>query len=139
MICMRIRRVVWIFHPHQRCGKSDSPFARIHYFYTAGPGSGLEGVVSGCPQTDNGLTTHLKKNIFSILRRPQAQARARPRAQARAPAKKDGKYKLAATKIVKNVSIYTQNHQNQGFNFLDVRKIDVFPPEANTSLLASKF
>ena len=25
-----------MFHPHQRCGDSDSPFARIHYFYTAG-------------------------------------------------------------------------------------------------------
>ena len=42
----------------------------------------------------NGSNTHLKKNTFSILLR-------RPRAQARAPAKKDGKYKLAAAKIVK--------------------------------------
>ena len=25
-----------LINPHQRCGYSDSPFARIHYFYTAG-------------------------------------------------------------------------------------------------------
>ena len=25
-----------VVHPHQRCGYSESPFARIHYFYTAG-------------------------------------------------------------------------------------------------------
>ena len=31
-------------HAHQRCGYSDSPFARIHYFYTAGSRNGLEGV-----------------------------------------------------------------------------------------------
>ena len=32
-----------------------------------------------------------------------------------------------------------QNHSNQGFNFLDVWKIDRFPPEANTALSPSKF
>ena len=44
----------------------------------------------------NGSKIHLtkKKKTFSILLR-------RPRAQARAPAKKDGKSKLAAEKIVK--------------------------------------
>ena len=30
-------------------------------------------------------------------------------------------------------------NKNPGFNFLDVRKIDGFPPEASASLLASKF
>ena len=33
--------------PHQRCGYSDLPFARIYYFYTAGSRNGLEGVDSG--------------------------------------------------------------------------------------------
>ena len=36
-----------IINPHQRCGYSDSPFARIHYFYTAGSRNGLEGVANG--------------------------------------------------------------------------------------------
>ena len=35
--------------------------------------------------------------------------------------------------------MWIQNHQNQGFHFWDVRKIDGFPLEANASLLASKF
>ena len=38
-----------VFNPHQRCGYSDSPFARIHYFYTAGSRDGLEGVGGGGP------------------------------------------------------------------------------------------
>ena len=32
-----------LIHPHQRCGYSDSPFASIHDFYTAGSRQGLEG------------------------------------------------------------------------------------------------
>ena len=30
-----------LINPHQRCGYSDSPFARIHYFYTAGSRKGV--------------------------------------------------------------------------------------------------
>ena len=33
---------------HQRCGCSDSPFARIHYFYTAGSRNRFEGMESVC-------------------------------------------------------------------------------------------
>ena len=33
-----------VVNPHQRCGYSDSPVARIHYFYTAGSRNELEGV-----------------------------------------------------------------------------------------------
>ena len=36
-----------LINPHQRCGYSDSPFARIYYFYTAGSRNGLEGVDGG--------------------------------------------------------------------------------------------
>ena len=43
----------WLINPHQRCGYSDSPFARIHYFYPAGSGNGLEGLETVCPQTRN--------------------------------------------------------------------------------------
>ena len=42
-----------MINPHQRCGYSDSPFARIHYFYTAGSRNGFEGMESVC--------THPKK------------------------------------------------------------------------------
>ena len=38
-----------VVNPHQRCGYSDSPFARIHYFYTAGSINGLEGPELLCP------------------------------------------------------------------------------------------
>ena len=33
-----------IVNQHQSCGYSDSPFAKIHYFYTAGSRNELEGV-----------------------------------------------------------------------------------------------
>ena len=33
-----------MFNPHQSCGHSDIPLARIHRFYTAGSRKGLEGV-----------------------------------------------------------------------------------------------
>ena len=33
-----------VINPHQRCGYSDAPFARIHYFYTAGSRNELEGM-----------------------------------------------------------------------------------------------
>ena len=46
-----ILQVYTIFNPHQRCGYSDSPFARIYFFYTAGSGNGFEGMVSVCPHT----------------------------------------------------------------------------------------
>ena len=47
-------------HPHQRCGYSDSPFARIHYFYTAGSRNGFEGREVVCP--------HTKKHVDPIKR-----------------------------------------------------------------------
>ena len=42
-----------IINPHQGCRYSDSPFARIHYFYTVGFGNVLEGMETVCPQTRN--------------------------------------------------------------------------------------
>ena len=49
-------------NPHQRCRCSDSPFARVHYFYTAGSENGLEVV-------DNRGTNKLyprKRHLFVI-------------------------------------------------------------------------
>ena len=40
---------------------------------------------------------------------------------------------------LQNGSVWAQNQRNQGFNFLEVRKSDVFPPEADASMLAGKF
>ena len=45
----------YVFDPHQRCGYSDSPFARI-LFYTAGSGNGLEGVDGNSVNTEKGLS-----------------------------------------------------------------------------------
>ena len=49
-----------MINPHQRCGNSDSPFARIHYFYTAGSGNGVEGGDLVCPTQ----LTLRKRNLF---------------------------------------------------------------------------
>ena len=49
-------------NPHQRCGYSDSPFARMHFFYTARSGNGLEGPDSVCPPK---LT--LRKRHFFVI------------------------------------------------------------------------
>ena len=41
----------WVFNLHQRCGYSDSPFARIYFFYTAGSRNRLEGMEPVCTLT----------------------------------------------------------------------------------------
>ena len=50
---------------HQRCGYSDSPFARIHYFYTAGSRNGLE-VVGTWAHTHKKEVVP-KKNTFFVI------------------------------------------------------------------------
>ena len=68
---------------HQRCGYSDSPFARVHYFYTAGSRNGFEGMDLVFPGTENKLTlsktyifvfekyvedvTHDEKHVLDLL------------------------------------------------------------------------
>ena len=48
-------------NPHRRCVYSDSPFARIHHFYTAGSRNGLDRVdISGAQGGLQGKT-HKKK------------------------------------------------------------------------------
>ena len=39
------------FNSDQRCGYSDSPFARIHYFHTEGSRNGFEGMEPVCIRT----------------------------------------------------------------------------------------
>ena len=51
-----------MIHPHQRCGYSDSPFARIYFFYTAGSRNELEEVDTVCV----GELTPRKRHFFLI-------------------------------------------------------------------------
>ena len=53
---------VVVFNPNQRCEYSDSPFARIYFFHTAGSGNGLEEVDTVCL----GKLTPKKKTFFVI-------------------------------------------------------------------------
>ena len=50
-----------LVNPHLRCWYSDSPFVRIHYFYTAGPEDGLDGLETCPPQL-----TLIKRHSFVI-------------------------------------------------------------------------
>ena len=59
-----------MFNPHQRCGYSDSPFARIYFFHTAGSRNGLEGMVVVCPPK---LT--LRKRHFFLIEKYIEDAR----------------------------------------------------------------
>ena len=52
-----------VFHPHERCGCSDSPFARICLFYAAGFSNGLAGVGIGAWRVD----THKMKESRLVL------------------------------------------------------------------------
>ena len=88
-----------------------------------------------------------KKNIFH----PSSQAPGPgpglvPPGPGPGPAKKDGKFKSTARKPAKKscknegiIAFLGQNHQNRGFNFLDVRNFEVFAPQANTAFSPSKF
>ena len=57
-----------LFNPHQRCVYSDSPFARIHYFYTAaqGPEMGWRGVDHVVTQTKSKKIVAFESKITKI-------------------------------------------------------------------------
>ena len=57
--------VFGIVHPHQRCGYSDSPLARIYFFYTAGSRNRFEGMEAVCPHTKKHKTIS-KRQFFLI-------------------------------------------------------------------------
>ena len=54
-----------MIHPHQRCGYSDAPFARIHYFYTAGSRNRFQGMETVCRHTKKQKTIS-KRQFFLI-------------------------------------------------------------------------
>ena len=65
-----------VFHPHQRCGYSDSPFARIHYFYTAGSRNRFEGMEPVATRTQKQKTISkryffLREKCFEDLRQDE--------------------------------------------------------------------
>ena len=58
-----------VIHRHQRCGYSNSPFANIYYFYTAGSKNGLERLGRGgyaCKAKDNHII--LNQNPICLCR-----------------------------------------------------------------------
>ena len=61
----RTQRSMGVIHPHQRCGYSDSPFARIHYLYTAGSGNGFEGTEAVCRLTQK--QQNISKRHFFLM------------------------------------------------------------------------
>ena len=54
-----------LINSHQRCGYSDSPFARIYFFYTAGSRNRFEGMEPVCTQTKKQKT--ISKRHFFLL------------------------------------------------------------------------
>ena len=52
-------------NPHQRCGYSNSPFARVYFSYTAGSTNIFEGMDSVCWHTKKHKTTS-KRHFFLI-------------------------------------------------------------------------
>ena len=112
------RRFFSVVNPHQRCGYSDSPFARVYLFHTAGSGSGLEEVDTVCPGKLNPRKRHFflmeryiedarqdEKRVPDLLEaimRPKLFVKEEPRPN-----------------LFKMIQIISKNQKNQGFNFLD--------------------
>ena len=60
-----VKDAVKFVNPHQRYRYSDSPFARIHYFYTARSRNGFQGVEAVCIHTKKTLI--LQKTYFFVI------------------------------------------------------------------------
>ena len=80
-----------LINPHQRCGYSDLPFARIYLFLYCRVQKWVGGGGQPGDVLVNGLKTHLKKTFFILLRKPRAQDLARSPGPGPGPAKKDEK------------------------------------------------
>ena len=63
----------WLINPHQRCGYSDSPFARIYFFYTAGSRNRFEGMESVWTRTQKQKT--ISKGYFFLMEKCFEDAR----------------------------------------------------------------
>ena len=137
--CLTIM-IMNMIHPHQRCGYSDSPFARMYFFHTAGFRNRFEGMESVCTHTKT--EHHIKKTLFSYGKMfwgRQTGWKTRPgSAGIDNEAHWSCKRRVAAT-FVQNDRNPIQNLKIKVFNFLEVRKSDVFPPGTNASLLTSRF
>ena len=116
-----VAHAVWptefLVNPHQRCGDSNSLFARIHYFYIAGSGNGLEGSEGVCPPK---LT--LRKRHFFLIEKYNEDA---GQDEKHIPdllesiIQPPGLVKEELRPILLKGPICVQNPKMQGFNFLD--------------------
>ena len=87
-----------LVNPHQRCGYSDSPFARIYFFLYCRVQKWVGGGGQAGDVLVNGLKTNLKEHIF--------HASSQALGPGPGPAKKDDKYlKGAATHSKKSKQI----------------------------------
>ena len=123
--CPGYRGYRLIIHPHQRCGYSISPFARIHHFYTAGSRNGSEGWTPGGQIDENrhNSTNTLPKSAFYTGNLISG----RRKAFGTGPDPQNGP---KTCKNQPNRSIWIQNPRIQGLHFFDVGKNLRFPPEA---------
>ena len=130
-----------VFNPHQRCGYSDSPFARKDTFLYCRV---QKGVGEGCRQgagTHKRKLTQWKRHFFVIEKYVE-------------DVKQDEKSVpdlvesiIEAPGLVKEElqqkpwKLYNLDPKSlkSGFQLFGFRKSDGFPPEANASLLANKF
>ena len=62
-----------VINPHQRCGYSDSPFARIYFFYTAGSRNRFQGMEAVCTHTKKQKT--ISKRHFFLMEKCFEDAR----------------------------------------------------------------
>ena len=110
--------VTLVINPHQRCGYSDLPFARTHYFHTAGSGNRLEGSEAVCPQR----LTLRKNHVFVVEKTCWGHRTEWKRRPGSAGSDNEAHWsckRWVTAKVVQNWQLWIQNQENEGFNFLD--------------------
>ena len=129
-----------IFNPHQRCGYSDSPFARIYFFKTAGSRNRFEGMEAVCRHTETQKTISkghffLMEKYFEDLRQDEKHV---PDLLESIMKPTDPVTEELWPMLFKITQIISKNTKS-GFQLFGFQKSKVIVPEANASLLASKF
>ena len=111
-----------ILNPHQRCGYSGSPFARIHFFYTAGSRNRFEGMDPVCRHTKKQKT--ISKRHFFLIEKcfgPQTGWKTHPESAGIDNSASWSCKRRVTANFVQDESIWVASQHNQGFNFLDSR------------------
>ena len=111
----------WLIHPHQRCGYSDSPFARIYFFYTAGSRNRFEGMESVCTRTQKQKIIS-KGSVFLIEKcfedARQDEKHVPDLLESIIPPIDPVKEELRQ-KLFQIDTIWIKNQENEGFKILD--------------------